>query len=72
MRLAIPLVDRDQVDPADVRVARLCWGGQTRRAGDRRQRRRVEPEPVLAGELDLAELVADHELLDGRQRGPPR
>ena len=38
------------------------------RAGQPGERRRGEAEPVLAGELDLAELVADHQLLDGRQR----
>ena len=63
-----PFVDGDQVDPPDVGVARLGRGGQTRRPGDRGERRRREAEPVLAGELDLAELVADHQLLDGRQR----
>ena len=34
-------------------------------AGEGRGR---EAEPVLAGELDLAELVADHQLLDRRER----
>ena len=61
-----PLVDGDQVDPADVGVARLGRRGQAGDAGHRGERRRGEPEPVLAGELDLAELVADHQLLDRR------
>ena len=38
------------------------------RAGQPGEGRRREAEPVLAGELDLPELVADHQLLDGRQR----
>ena len=63
-----PLVDGDEVDPADVGVARLGRGRQAGRAGDRREGRGREAEPVLAGELDLAELVPDHQLLDGRQR----
>ena len=63
-----PLIDGDQVDPPDVGVARLGRGGQARRTGDRGERRRREAKPVLAGELDLAELVADHQLLDRRQR----
>ena len=62
------LVDRDQVDPADVGVARLGRGREAGRRGSPSERRRGQPEPVLAGELDLAELVADHQLLDGRQR----
>ena len=37
-------------------------------SGRRRERGRGEPEPLLARELDLAELVADHQLLDRRQR----
>ena len=63
-----PLIDRDEVDPPDVGVARLGRRGQAGRTGDRGERRRREPEPVLAGELHLAELVADHQLLDRRQR----
>ena len=63
-----PLVDRDEVDPPDVGVARLGRRGEAGRAGDRGEGGRGEAEPVLAGVLHLAELVPDHELLDGRQR----
>ena len=63
-----PLVDGDHVDAADVRVAGLGRRREAGRAGDRREGRRREAEPVLAGELDLPELVADHQLLDRGQR----
>ena len=63
-----PLVDRDQVDAPDVRGARLGRGGQAGGARQAGERRRREAEPVLTRELDLAELVADHQLLDRRQR----
>ena len=63
-----PLVDRDEVDPPDVGGAGLGRGGQAGRPRDARERRGGEAEPVLAGELHLAELVPDHQLLDGRQR----
>ena len=72
MRLAIRSLIGDEVDPPDVGVARLGRRRQPGSAGDRGERRRRQPEPVLAGELHLAELVADHQLLDGRQAGPPR
>ena len=49
-------------------VTRLGRCGDARRTGDRRERRGGQAKPVLAGELDLAELVADHQLLDGGQR----
>jgi hypothetical protein len=61
------LVDRNEVDPSDVRGARLGRGGDARRPGQPGEGRGGQPEPVLAGELDLPELVADHQLLDGRQ-----
>src|SRR6476646_3895601 len=63
-----PFIDGNQVDPADVRIARLGRRGQPGGSRHGCESRRGETEPVLAGELDLAELVADHELLDGRQR----
>ena len=63
-----PLVDGDEVDAADVRGAGLGRRRQTRRARQPGERRGREAEPVLARELDLAELVADHQLLDRRQR----
>ena len=50
---------------ADARLGRRREAG---RAGQPGEGRGGEAEPVLAGELDLAELVADHQLLDGRQR----
>ena len=55
---------RDEVDvaqPARPRLGRSCQSGRMRRRGDRG---RGQPEPLLAGELDLAELVPDHEPLD--------
>ena len=45
--------------------AGVAMPGGARQAGERG---RGEAEPVLARELDLAELVADHQLLDRRQR----
>ncbi len=68
MRLAIRSLIDDEVDPADVGVARLGRGRDPGSTGDRRERRGGEAEPVLAGEFHLAELVADHELLDSGQR----
>ena len=64
------IVDRHEVDPADVGRGRLGRRGKAGIAGQRGDRRRREAEPVLAGELHLAELVPDHELLDLRhERG---
>ena len=63
-----PLVDRDEVDPPDVGGVGLGRRREAGRAGQPGERRGGEAEPVLAGELDLAELVADHQLLDRRQR----
>ena len=63
-----PFVDGDEVDPADMGLARLGRRRQPGRAGHRGEGRGGQPEPVLAGEFDLSELVADHELLDRRQR----
>ena len=63
-----PLVDGHEVDAPDVRCPRLCRRRQTGRAGHTRQGGRREAEPVLACELHLPELVADHQLLDGRER----
>ncbi len=63
-----PLVDGDEVDPPDVGRARLGRRRDARRAGETGKGRGRETEPVLAGELDLTELVPDHQLLDGRQR----
>ena len=60
-----PVADRDDVDPADVGESRL---GRRRKPGDPvrgRERRRGEAEPLLRRVLDLPELVADHQLLDG-------
>ena len=57
---------RDQIDVAQPARARLGRRGQARGVGGRGDGRRREAEPLLAGELDLAELVADHQLLDGR------
>src|SRR3954447_5951180 len=62
------LVDRHEIDPTDMSVTWLGRGGDAGGSSDRRKRRGSKPEPVLAGELDLAELVADHQLLDGGQR----
>ena len=67
IRLAIRSLMGDQIDPAHVGGARLGRRREPRRTGDRGERGRREAEPVLAGELDLAELVADHQLLDGGQ-----
>ena len=61
-----PVADRDEVEAAEVRGARLGRRGEAGGAGDRGERRGGEAEPVLAGELHLAELVADHQLLDRR------
>ena len=63
-----PLVHRYQIDPPDVRGMGLRRRRDAGSAGEARERRRSEAEPVLARELDLSELVPDHELLDGRQR----
>ena len=62
-----PVADRDEVDPPDVGGPGLGRGRERRPSGWRRRGRRREAEPLLAGVLDLAELVADHQLLDRRQ-----
>src|SRR5207249_4763788 len=53
-----------EVDAADPRSGRLGRGGESRRVRQGGDRRGSEPEPVLAGELHLPKLVADHQLLD--------
>jgi hypothetical protein len=63
-----PLVHRDEIDPPDVRGVRLRRRRDPRGAGQPGEGRRGEAEPVLARELDLPELVSDHQLLDSRQR----
>ena len=63
-----PLVDRHEVDPTDVGVARLGRRREAGRPRHRRQGRGGQAEPVLAGELHLPELVADHQLLDRGER----
>ena len=63
-----PLVDGDEVDPPDVGGPRLGRRREAGRSGQTGQRRGRKTEPVLAGELDLAELVADHQLLDRGKR----
>ena len=60
--------DRDDVDPADVGGPGLGRGHDRGGPVGRGEDRRREAEPLLAGVLDLAELVADHQLLDRRQR----
>ena len=58
---------RDQIDVAQtagVRLGRRGEAGGVRDAGDGRG---GEAEPLLARELDLAELVADHQPLDRRE-----
>ena len=62
-----PIRDRDDVDPADVGRPRLGRGDDRGRAVRGREDRRGEAEPLLARVLHLAELVPDHQLLDGRQ-----
>ncbi len=65
-----PLVDRDEVDASDARGGGLGRRREARGVGQRSDRRRGEPEPVFARVFDLAELVADHQLLDaGHGRG---
>ena len=63
-----PLVDGHEVDAPDMGGVGLGRRREPGGAGQTGEGRRREAEPVLAGELDLAELVADHQLLDGRQR----
>jgi PAS domain S-box-containing protein len=62
-----PILDGDEIDPADARRARLGRRRQACRPGEPGQRRGRQAEPVLARELHLAELVADHQLLDRRE-----
>ena len=67
IRLASRSVIDDEVDPADVGGAGL---GGRREPGDAvgaREGRRREAEPLLRRVLHLAELVADHQLLDRRE-----
>ena len=56
------------IHAADTDRARLGGRRDGGGSGGRRERGRREPEPLLARELDLAELVADHQLLDGGER----
>ena len=63
-----PLVDRHQVDPADARGGGLGGRREAGGVGEAGDGRSSEAEPVLARKLDLAELVADHQLLDLGQR----
>ena len=63
-----PLPDPDELDPADPGGARLGRGGDPGRVRHRGKSRRGEAEPLVGGELDLPELVADHQLLHGRER----
>ena len=63
-----PLADLDQLDAADPGRPRLGGGRQPsrpRRGGEGRGR---EAKPLVGGKLHLAELVADHQLLDGWKR----
>jgi hypothetical protein len=57
----------DQVEAAQARSLGLGGRRDARHVRGTGKCRCSQPEPLLAGELDLAELVADHELLDGRQ-----
>ena len=66
IRLARRSWMRDEVDPADARAVGLAGVARPAERGDAGEGRGREAEPVLAGELDLAELVADHQLLDRR------
>ena len=62
------VVDRDEVDAADAGRGGLGGRREAGGVGQRGDRRGGEAEPVLARELHLAELVADHQLLDLGQR----
>ena len=57
----------DEVEATESGGRGLGRRGQPSRVGGAGQRRGCQAEPLLAGELDLAELVADHELLDRGQ-----
>ena len=63
-RLAVRRAGRDEVDVAQPARAWLGRRGEAGGVGDAGERRGGKAEPLLAGELDLAELVADHQLLD--------
>ena len=67
-----PVADRDEVHAADVRGRGLGGRREAGGAGQRRDRRGREAEPVLAGVLHLPELVPDHQLLDLRHQARSR
>ncbi|MEJ7696019.1 MAG: hypothetical protein WKF78_05180 [Candidatus Limnocylindrales bacterium] len=64
----MPFVDGHEVDPTDMGRPGLGRRREAGGSGQAGEGRGCEPEPVLTGELDLAELVADHQLLDRGQR----
>ena len=72
-RTRMRLASRSWIATRSTRRTRAARGlagrGQPGGVGQAGQRRGGEAEPLLAGELHLAELVADHELLDRAQRG---
>ena len=63
-----PVADRDQLEASDPGGPGLGRRRDPGRVGRRGERRGGQPEPLVRGELHLPELVADHELLDGRER----
>ena len=63
-----PVADRDQLETPDPGGPRLGRGGDAGGVRRRGERRGGQAEPLVGRVLHLSELVADHELLDGRER----